>query len=160
MKTLPQYIEEKLVINKKFKEAKPEKKIRPSGKWYMSAAEVSNELAALPSKGNKPAKFIFHNYELYPDYDIDEWGVTDMFPYNGKTWYCTLISREKFGSLPAVEVISYDFRGEEPNDIVCVGTQWTQTNGRGVYNAKNKKYRIISITEEDKYIVFEIDDKK
>jgi hypothetical protein len=100
MKTLSDYIEEKLIVNKKFKNIKPEKKIYSSGKWYMSAEEVSNELEKLPSKGNKPAKFIFYDYELYPDYNVDEWGVTNMFPYNKNIWYCTLSSEENFNDMP------------------------------------------------------------
>lgn len=159
MKSLNNYILEKLVINKKFKNV-VEKPIHKSGKWYMSAQEVSDALVELPSKGQKPAQFIFYAYELYPDYDVHEWGVTDQFPYNEKNWYCTLSSKEKFPGMPALEVISYDFKSTEPNDIICVGDKWNAPNNNGVYVAKNKKYRIISIEEDNRYTIFRIDNKK
>lgn len=162
MKSLRNYISEKLVINKDYKDAdKDNGVILPSsGKWYMTAKEVQYGLNSISSSNKKPAKFIYNNtYVLFPDYDRpNEWGVSEQFRYNEKTWYCVLSSDEKNHKMPAYEVISYDFNGADPKDIICEGDKWNYNNG--VYNAKNKKFRITSIYEDTDYIVFTISNNK
>lgn len=112
----------------------------------------------LEKVSSKPAKFIYGAWELYPNYDVDEIGETDMFPYNESTWFIELITDEKHPKMPAQETINYDFKNEPIKDVVCVGSKWS--NGNGVYNASKKKFRIISISEDENYVVFTIDFKK
>ena len=130
--------------------------ILESGKWYLDANEVMEQLSKVDPK--KPAKFIYGAWELYPNYDVDEIGVTDMFPYNESTWFIELITDEKHPKMPAQETINYDFKNEPIKDVVCVGSKWS--NGNGVYNASKKKFRITSISEDENYVVFIIDFKK
>lgn len=161
MKSLIKYISEKLVINKDYKNIENIETILPqSGKWYMTAEEVKDALDSILSSSKKPAKFIFNNtYILFPDYDSQrEWGVSEQFIYNEKIWYCSLSSEEKNPKTPACEVISYNFNGANPKDIICEGDKWRLNNG--VYNAKNKKFRITSIYEDTDYIVFTINNSK
>lgn len=130
-----------------------------TSKWYLRADEFVEALDSTPSKGKKPVKFVFNNiYELYPDYDVHEWGVTDQFKWSDRIWYMTLVSENKFPKMPAYELV--DFKGESPKDVVCVGDKWTPKNGSGKYNASNKKFRIIDVKEEEDFIVININNSK
>lgn len=124
--------------------------------WYLTANEILDSLKSV-NADKKPAKFLFGDYELYPNYEVNEIGETDMFPYNEKIWWIELINEEKSPKMPAFEVINYDFQNENIKDVICVGNKWK--NNKGWFDASKKKFKIISISEDDNYIIFNIDFK-